>query len=180
MLVEVIGGVFTAIVLGLWAFRFAVGQQIRVHDERVADLAEDTRRWFRDRDRELGIEQKQAIGELTAKGLVHSGAWLRALEIRKRRALHEYRDEMSAKRRRYRELRAAEGASHSLIRRTGSRCLARFELNDEQRSVLAKWRADVVADHMQGTTYPVDDPTSEDLEPDLRRFEREGDPSVED
>ena len=49
----------------------------------------------------------------------------------------------------------------------------RFELSDEDRSVLEKWRGRVVIDGVGETE--VDDPTSESRELDLRRFEAEGD-----
>lgn len=91
------------------------------------------------------------------------------------RALHDYRNEMSAKRQRFRELRGAERHAHELLRAKRSKPFPRFELTDEQRDVLAKWRADVAPHHMPGASHSVDDPTSEDREPDLRRFERGGD-----
>jgi len=117
---------------------------------------------------------QQFIGELTQRGLVHSGAWLQGIAVRRRQALHEYRDEISNKRRRYRELWGAEGVQHRITRRRrGS--LAGFALTDEQRGTLAAWRSDVEASHIPDVTIPVDDPTSTDREPDIRRFESEGD-----
>jgi hypothetical protein len=49
------------------------------------------------------------------------------------------------------------------------------EMIDAEAKVLASWRANVEPEHVPGESHPIDDPTSEDLEPDLRRFERDGD-----
>jgi hypothetical protein len=57
--------------------------------------------------------------------------------------------------------------------------MRRFELTDEERSVLASWRANIKPAHMPDEDHPIEDPTSEEFEPDLRRFEREGDPPPE-
>src|SRR4051794_17799952 len=46
---EIVGGFVTAALLGVGAAWFAASQQVRRNDERVADLEEDNRRWFRDR-----------------------------------------------------------------------------------------------------------------------------------
>ena len=82
-----------------------------------------------------------------------------------RRALHEYRDEVSRKRRRCRELLDAA---------IGESSFPRFELDDASRDTLAGWRAPVTLPGMdQGLS--VDDPTDPALEPDLREFERRGD-----
>jgi hypothetical protein len=137
LLVEIIGGLVTALALGVGAAIFAASQQVRSHDERIADLFEDNRRWFRDRDRRVAIEKARAVGPLNAQGLLYSGAWIQAMAIKQQDALHDYRDEMSAKRRRYRELRDPEGKAHELVRRRRSKPMRRFELTDEERSVLA-------------------------------------------
>jgi hypothetical protein len=131
----------------------------------VRDLNEDTARWLRDRDRELQIALRRKQGELANAGLLNSGAAARAPSLLKRQALQEYRDEMTRKRRRYRDLCTAVGE--------GGR-LPPLELSDEARSLLANWRAAVP---IPGSTHAADpeDPTAEPLEPDLRRFEREGD-----
>lgn len=131
----------------------------------VRDLNEDAARWLRDRNRALGVELKQKSGELAAAGLTHSGAAAQAPAILKRRALQEYRDEMTRKRRRYRDLCAEVGSKGSL---------PPLELADDARAVLADWRAAVTIPGST-TAIEVDDPTAEHLEPDLRRFEREGD-----
>jgi predicted nucleotide-binding protein len=131
----------------------------------VRDLNEDTGRWLRDRDRQLQAALKQKAGELNAAGQLYSGASLQAQRILKRHALQEYRDEMTRKRRRYRDLCAAVGVDAGL---------APLELGEDARSVLAGWRSPATIPGSTDTA-DVDDPTSETLEPDLRRFETEGD-----
>ncbi|MGZ4325936.1 MAG: hypothetical protein ACXVHB_28840 [Solirubrobacteraceae bacterium] len=180
LFVEIIGGLVTAVALGIGAAIFAASQQVRSHDERIDDLYEDNRRWFRDRDGRVEIEKRRAIGDMNSRGLASSGAWLQAMAIKQQDALHDYRDEMSAKRRRYRELRDPEGKPHELVRMRRSKSMRRFELTDEQHAILAKWRANIRPAHMPDDDQAIDDPTSEELEPELRRFERDGDPPLSD
>jgi hypothetical protein len=163
--VEVIGGAVTAALLALLAGLYGGAALIRAHDAQVEDLDEDTRRWFRDRDARMEVDKAQSAGNLLI-------AWA----ILQRQALYEYRDEISRKRRRYRQLREAEGGFHEWLREQMGRPFARFSLTDDQRAVLAKWRAKVgpAPDHR----LEFDDPTSEELEPDLRRFEEHGDPPL--
>jgi TIR domain len=134
----------------------------------LEDLRRDNRRWFRDRDKRLQSEKAQLTAELNAAGQFHSGAFLQGMAIKQQEALYEYRDEMDRKRRRYRELR-----------RAATRPLPRFALTDEQRAILASWRADIAPGHMPGDSLAIEDPTREDEEPDLRRFESEGDPPAD-
>lgn len=130
----------------------------------VRDLNEDAERWLRDRDRELQAALKQKTGEMSTAGQLYSGAFLQAQIALKRQALHEYRDEMTRKRRRYRDLCVMLGAEVGL---------PPLELSDNARRVLAGWRSPAT---IPGSTdaAEVDDPTSETLEPGLRRFEVEG------
>jgi hypothetical protein len=169
LLVEIIGGIVTALVFGVGAAFFAASQRVRSNDARLADLYEDNRRWFRDRDRQLHNETSGLGQDATDRGLGEQ-ALRRGVKLRRRQALHDYRDEMSAKRRRYRELRAAEGAAEELVRKQP---LRRFELTDAERAILAAWRTDL---DPPGAPGAVEDPTSAELEPELRRFEEHGDP----
>jgi hypothetical protein len=175
LLVEVIGGIATAVMLGVGAALYAADQRVRRHDEAINDLYEDNRRWFRDRDRRVHIGKSQASSDLNARGLFHSGAWIQAMAIHQQGALHDYRDEVSAKRRRYRQLLEAEDKATELVRSRRHRPLRHLTLTDDERAVIASWRADIDPPHMPDDRSPIDDPTSEELEPDLRRFEREGD-----
>ena len=167
--VEIIGGAVTAALLALVAGMASGSAMIRAHDAQVEDLHEDTRRWFRDRDARLDVEQKGTTVETVGR------SFLAALALQQRAALHDYRDEMSRKRRRYRQLREAEGRFHEWLRKRMGRPFARFALTDDQLAVLAKWRAKV-SSFLPGDSVEVDDPTSGEHEPALRRFEGEGDP----
>ncbi|HEY2479007.1 MAG TPA: nucleotide-binding protein [Solirubrobacterales bacterium] len=131
---------------------------------RVADLNEDTRRWLQDRDREFEAESRARTVELSSNGLLYSGARLNAVVILRQQALQQYRDEISGKRRLYREIweQLPDGVE-----------IPRFELSDADRAILGKWRGRVEVDGVGEAE--VDDPTDASREPDLRRFEIEGD-----
>jgi hypothetical protein len=124
----------------------------------------DAARWLRDRDRELQVALKRKRGEMSAAGQLYSGAFLRAQVALKQQALHEYRDEMTRKRRCYRDLCIAVSEVE----------LPPLALSERARSLLADWRAPATLPGSNDTA-DLDDPTSEMLEPDLRRFEVEGD-----
>lgn len=130
----------------------------------LVDLCDDTGRWIRDRDKRLAVESRRTSTGMAAQGHLYSGAHLAALAGLKRDALHEYRDEISLKRRQYRRIRDEVPT------------VGRYELSDADREILAAWRAPAVHPALEGDSVQVDDVTSEDLEPDLKRFEREGDP----
>jgi hypothetical protein len=133
-------------------------------EDGLAELREDTGRWIRDRDKRLSAESDKTSNTMAAQGLLYSGAHLAALAGLKRDALHEYRDEISLKRRQYRRIRSEVSA------------VGRYELSDADREILASWRAPATHPALQGDSVEIDDVTSEALEPDLRHFEREGDP----
>jgi hypothetical protein len=135
-------------------------------DAALADLQEDTRRWLKDRDDALATQSEATSNEKASRGLLYSGAHIAALAGIKRQALHEYRDEMSLKRRRYRDI-SADSAS-----------VGRFELSNSDREILARWRAPASHPALPDFTVEIDDVTNEEREPDLRRFEREGDPPL--
>lgn len=125
LLVEVIGGIVTALVLGLGAAVFTASQRVRNHDGSIDDLYEDNRRWFRDRDRDLSIAKHQLAEQAADRGLIGGGALPQGGKKKQRQALHDYRDEISAKRRRYRELHGAEGKAEELVRRQRSKPMRR-------------------------------------------------------
>lgn len=132
----------------------------------LAELREDTGRWLRDRNGRLEVESRQTSNEMAARGQLYSGAHLAALAGLKRDALHEYRDEMSLKRRQYRRIRDQAPS------------IDRYTLSEADRDILASWRAPATHPAFEGSSVEVDDVTREELEPDLRRFEREGDPPL--
>jgi hypothetical protein len=177
MAANAVGGIVTAVILGGWATRFAVTREIRANDARVADLEEDNRRWIRDRNAQLEVDVRRTTNELAAQGQTYSGAVNSSLAHVRRGALKDYRDEMTRKRRRYAAILDTEGGLHRWLRRRLSRPLSRFELTPEQRQTVESWRAFSVPGDEPAAQHEVpDDPTSEESEPDLRRFEREGDP----
>jgi hypothetical protein len=133
-------------------------------DQALADLREDTDRWLRDRDDRLVVALRKTTNEMAARGLLHSGAHLAQLAGLKRDALHEYRDEMSLKRRQYRRVREQAPS------------VDRYQLTEAHRAILANWRAPATHPALEGSAIDIDDVTREELEPDLRRFELEGDP----
>jgi HNH endonuclease len=133
-------------------------------EDALADLREDTGRWLRDRNHRLAVESRKTSNGMAAQGQLYSGAHLAALAGLKRDVLHEYRDEMSLKRRQYRRIREQEPS------------VGRYELSDADRDILATWRAPATHPALEGSSVEVDDVTREELEPDLRHFEREGDP----
>lgn len=173
LLVEVLGGVVTASLLAALAAFWNADNQIDAHDREVRSLDEDLRRFLRDRDRLLRVELEGIRTNMAGRGLLYSGAALGGLADAKRQALQDYRDEITWKRRLYREACERERwATRVLRRRRGA--FPRFELPDESKAILAAWREDVTISGMDGSA-PVDDPTSPEREPDLRRFENEGD-----
>jgi predicted nucleotide-binding protein len=131
----------------------------------VEYLNEDARRWIADRDQVLQADLARRSNEMSSSGLLYSGAHLAALASLRRQALQEYRDEMSRKRRRYRDLCDAAPAGVQL---------SRFALEEGSREILSRWRADVTVPGMSDVA-DVDDPTDRSREPDLRKFEEEGD-----
>ena len=172
-LVEVLGGVVTAALLGAVGLALARDVRGRATAQVAADLNEDARRYVRDRDERLRIELLTEQNQMAARSQLYSGALPRGLAALKCRALHEYRDEMTRKRHQYRELCEQQGGALARLLRQ-SAPVPPFGLDDDSRKTLAQWRAD--AEVMgTGASHAVNDPTSVELEPDLRRWEAEGD-----
>jgi hypothetical protein len=175
LLVEVLGGVATAILLGVVIVSREASTEVGSHDREAHAISEDAQRYIRDRNRVLHIERALSIN--SAGPQLYGGSLFNAVLEAQRDALHEYRDEMTIKRRRYRELHESESLRHKLIRR--KKAIPRFALTNDSKSTLAEWRADVTFAHMPDETpRPIDDPTKRELEPELRRFEDEGDPPI--
>lgn len=80
---------------------------------------------------------------------------------------------MIRKRRQYRALCEGQGGRLARLLRL-SAPVRPFELEDEARDTLARWRTDAGVE-AAGTRDAVDDPTSEGREPDLREWEARGD-----
>lgn len=140
-------------------------QQTTGIERKIGYLNEDVNRWIADRDRELDIATKQRSAEMNANGTFHSGAHVNGLAHLHREALHQYRDEISSKRREYAELISEVPESEEL---------PSLQLSEESRAILSRWRGPVTVPGVSGQGQ-VDDPTDQAKEPDLRRFEVGGD-----
>jgi hypothetical protein len=173
LLVEVLGGVVTAALLALLAAVLAREVRTRANAGRAADLNEDARRWIRDRDLALTIALRGKVTEMAAQNQLYSGALPRQLALLKQQALHQYRDEISHKRRQYRDLCNDQGGPLARLLRL-SAPLPPFRLSDEARKTVEQWRADATVLAAR-SSHPVNDPTSEALEPELRKWEMIGD-----
>jgi hypothetical protein len=167
-----IGGVVTAIAIGVVVFIRDGRAQGAANVREVDAMNQDARRWLADQDRVTRIQESATTNDMAARGSFHSGAHLRGLAAVRIDALHQYRDEMTRKLRRYREIDAQDGWRHRLARRDD---LPALRLTEPSLAVLARWRSDVTVNGIE-ETLAVDDPTSEEREPDLRRFERLGEP----
>jgi hypothetical protein len=112
LLVEVLGGLATGLVL------VAPSHGVTRLRERSAtiDLLEDTARFFRDRQRLLAAEMASEFERARDVAMQDSPEYAELIAALKRRALHEYRDEMSRKRRRYRDAYRAEGTIDVMVR----------------------------------------------------------------
>jgi len=166
LLVEVLGGIVTAGLLGvIVAWREGLAQVDR-HDREIAAIDEDLRRFLRDRDR-LVIAQTDALLTEATQGEMVPGLKImpKVFDEPRQQALRDYRDEMTRKLRRYRDIRTSEGRIHSLARRR--RSPERLELSAEGKRILYDWRQ---------FGDKADDPTRLELEGDLRQFEAWGEP----
>lgn len=128
----------------------------------IGDLKEDMARWMRDRDAELERDKKVRTGKLASAGQHYSGAHINSHAQAQTNALHQYRDEVTLKRRAYRDLAAGDPGA------------PRFELTDESRAILARWREPVEISGVGGP-HEVEDVTRPELEPSIREFESAGD-----
>lgn len=116
LLVEVLGGLATGLVLvALVAWRDATARTER-NDATTIDLLEDTARFFRDRQRLLAAEMASEFERARDVAMQDSPEYAELIAALKSRALHEYRDEMSRKRRRYRDAYRAEGTIDVMVR----------------------------------------------------------------
>jgi hypothetical protein len=173
LLVECIGGLATGLILtALVGWRDAV-QRTAANDATVADLHQDTSRFLRDRNRLLAAEVVGEWEEAARVNMQESVDYAGRLSALKRRALHEYRDEITGKRRRYRDSYRTEGFIDVVVRHYRDTALARYALTDSDRETLREWRAPVEYGD-RGKSVEVNDPTAGDA--DLARFEASGDP----
>lgn len=183
----------TGVAVG-FALRFgAIRGDVTEHDARAAEISTDAVRWVRDRDRQLTAEifrarnlARQGIIEdveqtPVPKELEHlppgdlgtSGAFLQRVQRLMRQALHEYRDEMSAKVREYEAMARSEGRLHSSVRGWRARDVGlrpprvsrqrmppqTLALPQDALELLRTWRERSVPVHGTPTAAVEDDPS---------------------
>lgn len=167
--VEVLGGVATAIFLGVIVAWRDARASVERHDREVQALDEDLNRFMRDRDRLLRAEKNAELADARARngGTSNAGVLVQIDAKCCRRALREYRNHMTPTKRAYERIKTAEGATHRLVRR---KPLRRLVMHAENHETLKRWRADK---EISSVVAEVDDPTSVEREPRLRAFEDE-------
>lgn len=176
--------ILTGVAVG-FALRFgAVRADVTRHDARATEISTDVMRWVRDRDRQLIAEidrarnlARQGIIEDTKQAPVPPGdlgnseAFVRRVERLMLQALHEYRDEMSAKVREYEAMARSEGWVHGAVRAWRERDLGLrpprvkrerrppqpLVLPDDARELLHGWRERPVPAHGTRTAIVKDD-----------------------
>jgi hypothetical protein len=189
LLVPVLTGVAVGFALRFGAIRADVTQ----HDARAAEISTDAMRWVRDRDRQLtaeifrarnlaqqgiieDVEQTPVPKELESLppgDLGNSGAFVQRVERLMRQALHEYRDEMSAKMREYESMARSEGGLHGAVRAWRERDLGlrpprlkrhgrppqALALPGDALECLGAWRKRDIPVHGTPTAAVEDDPS---------------------
>jgi len=134
ILVALVGGPAVAI-----TFRyFEVPKEIAEHDARASELVEDLRRWVRDRGRELEIEIRGIVNG--AGNQLYSGSVTNRVYAAMRLALHQYRDEATAKVREFSALARSEGRWHKNHRRRRGFAPPAVGLLGQERIELNRWR----------------------------------------
>jgi hypothetical protein len=133
-------------------------EKVAEHDARASELNEDMRRWVRDRDRQLDRELRTLVNqagsgivsrfpvppaELPPSGTgsqLHSGALTNEAVAAMRQALHEYRDEATAKVREFSALARGERRWHGWYRRRRGFHPPTLGLGGQERIALGRWR----------------------------------------
>jgi len=202
---KLLAPVLTGVAVG-FALRFgAIRADVTQHNARAAELNTDAMRWVRDRDRLLTAEifrarnlARQGIIEdveqapvpkelehLPASDIGNSGAFVQRVERLMRQALHQYRDEMSAKVREYEAMARSEGRFHSAVRAWRERDLGlrpprakrerrppeALALSDDARELLNTWREREVPVHGTPTAIVADDPSQHPAAADIAQLE---------
>jgi hypothetical protein len=137
------------------------GREVASHDRRAGELNEDLRRWVRDRDREASVRMGQIVEQANVRGVTGGGALRQAAGKVYRQALHEYRDEATAKQRELERRLDTEGRAHRRVRRRRHAPAPRLALPQDCSAMLARWRE-----------RAEEDPTRPELEAALREIER--------
>lgn len=87
----------------------SIPREVSENDVRASEINEDLRRWVRDRNRQLEIELRALVNG--AGNQLYSGSLINQAVAAMRQALHEYRDEASAKIREYSALARSENGT---------------------------------------------------------------------
>jgi hypothetical protein len=154
LLAAIVAGPLIALTLGY----LSSGREVAEHDARASELNEDMRRWVRDRDRQLERELRTLVNQ-AGSGIVsrfpvppaehpssgtgsqlYSGALTNEAVAGMRQALHEYRDEATAKVREFSALARGEQWWHGWYRRRRGFDPATLGLGGQERIALGRWR----------------------------------------
>jgi hypothetical protein len=177
ILAALIGGPLIAL-----AFRYLqVPHEVGEHDARAVELDEDLRRWVRDRDRQLQRELRILVTQagsgvvsrfpvprsempLGAGSQLDTGAIANEAVAGMRAALHEYRDEASAKTREFTALARSETGWHERYRRKHRRTPPALGLEESERAIVTGWREKPHPVEADETISVDDDPTTDERE----------------
>jgi hypothetical protein len=128
-----------------------VPEQVRHHNRLVTEYDEDLGQWVADEMVRLERAFERHKNEAARNGQLYSGAYLRGIAHLKEEALHAYRDQETAAKRRRAALRDAEGWVHRKWREIRAGPLRELDAPDEVRPLLDMWRQEVRRD---GDTAP--------------------------
>ncbi len=161
--IAILGGLIGA--LATWVLAQAsvartAWSEITLHDAEALERNAQLIVWVDDRTRQLLIEMDSITNELSARGMLFSGAHGSALQSAKATALHEYRDEEWRARIDLAGLRAKERTWHTTWRKVRRRPPPRISARKEVEPFLDRWREPVTRHDPQSTTpVPVLDRT---------------------
>jgi hypothetical protein len=110
-------GALSAGALGLVAWLYLGGGEVRAHNLQVSDRNVDLRTWIADRDIELTAQLLGIDAEASARNVLQSGQRLTIRSNAKSQALHEYRDQKRGADRLRSEIEARENLRHRFWRR---------------------------------------------------------------
>jgi hypothetical protein len=146
LVVGLAGGAIGAIAAGAFAQAgrsWLAWGEVTLHDYEAAERNRRLRIWVDDRTREVVQEISGISNQLASQGQLYSGAHGTAVAVAKARALHQFRDEAEAARIDLMELRAKEGAWHSLWRVLRRRPDPSLTAAAEVEPFLNRWREPV-------------------------------------
>jgi hypothetical protein len=140
------GGTIGAVLAGVFAQAgraWLAWGEVTLHDYEAGERNRRLRVWVDDRTRELVREMKTITNKRASEGQLYSGAHGAAVAAAKAQALHQFRDEAEKATIELMELRAREGAWHSLWRALRRRPAPRLTAAGEVEPFLDRWREPV-------------------------------------